>query len=273
MSTLTHRGGHTDASPGAVGELDEHKEVMKLDTRVAELLAEIGNTMINCNPPQDYVYPSELNSGIYYSNSVPNVDMFYSIHMNSSNNKDANGCEIWTYPNTPLTEEVGKKICSNLEALGFYNRGIKQSTELSELCSVKTSSMIVETCFVSSKHDAELYRKVGLEAVARAIANGIDSRIPLEGQKEEEKKVMIRGIVVYKNDAEMPLAMHLARKLGYVAMWSGVQFDYSVLPQENIWAVGGDKGTYTGYLLDNHFISGVNRDETVKAFARVLDTL
>ena len=61
-----------------------------------------------------------------------------------------------------------------------------------------------------------------------------------KNEKEEDKKVMVRGVVVYKNDAEVTMAVQLARKLGYVAIWSGTQMDYSMLPQENIWAIGGD---------------------------------
>lgn len=103
--------------------------------------------------------------------------------------------------------------------------------------------------------------------------NGNNNEINNSENKEEEKKVMIRGIVVYKNDAEVTMAVQLARKLGYVAMWCGTQFDYSVLPQENIWAIGGDRGTYTGYLLDSNFISGANRDETAIKFAELLERL
>lgn len=99
------------------------------------------------------------------------------------------------------------------------------------------------------------------------------SKINGSENKEEEKKVMIKGIVVYKNDAEVTMAVQLARKLGYVAMWSGTQFDYSVLPQENIWAIGGDRGAYTSYLLDSNFISGANRDETAIKFAELLERL
>lgn len=99
------------------------------------------------------------------------------------------------------------------------------------------------------------------------------SKINGSENKEEDKKVMIKGIVAYKNDNEMYLANALARKLGYVSIWSGTPMDYSMLPQENIWAIGGDKGSYTGYLLEDHFISGANRDETAIKFAELLKRL
>ncbi|MDU1411222.1 MAG: glycoside hydrolase family 25 protein [Clostridium sp.] len=87
------------------------------------------------------------------------------------------------------------------------------------------------------------------------------------------EKVIIRGIVAYQNDPEVSMAVELARKLGYVAIWCGTPMDYSVLPQENIWAIGGDRGSYTGYLLEDHFISGANRDETAIKFGELLEKL
>lgn len=89
----------------------------------------------------------------------------------------------------------------------------------------------------------------------------------------QEKKVIIRGIVAYQNDPEVSMAVELARKLGYVAIWCGTPMDYSVLQQDNIWAIGGDRGSYTGYLLEDHFISGANRDETAIKFGELLEKL
>ena len=264
---IADRGGHTKAAPGTSDKIDELAEDRKVYKRVQELLSEVGNTMLDCTPPENYSFPDELNYGINKCNGSSS-ELFYSIHFNST--QGAYGSEVLIYPGTQLTADIGNRILSNLANLGFYNRGLKPRTDLGELTSIGCPSMIIEVCFVHEK-DAAIYRSAGVEAISRAIANGIDGRVSLN--KEGEKKVMIRGIVCYRNDNEMYLANMLARKLGYVAMWSGVQMDYSVLPRENIWAVGGDKGSYTGYLLDDHFISGNDRDETIIKFTELLERL
>ncbi|MDU1411522.1 MAG: N-acetylmuramoyl-L-alanine amidase [Clostridium sp.] len=263
---IANRGGHTKASPGASDILDELTEDRKVYARVQQLLAEVGNTMIDCTPPESYPFPQELNYGINKCNGS-SAELFYSIHFNST--KGAYGSEVLIYPGTQLTLNIGNRILANLANLGFTNRGVKARTDLGELTSINCPSMIVEVCFVHEK-DAAIYRSAGVEAISRAIANGIDSRVSLfEGGKE----AMIKGVVIYKNDAEVSMAVQLARKLGYVIIWSGTPMDYSVLPPENIWGIGGDRGSYTAYLRDDHFISGSDRYETSVKFAEVLESL
>lgn len=177
METLCHRGGHTKASTGASDKygLNELTEDRKIDKRVAELLSPYYR-MVDCTPPESYAFPQELNYGINLSNTTK-PKMFYSIHFNST--IGAKGSEICIYPGTKLTTDVGNRILKNLESLGFVNRGIKPRTDLGETCNVDAPSMIIEVCFVQQP-DANLYKKLGVERVARAIANGIDSRVSLK---------------------------------------------------------------------------------------------
>lgn len=261
------RGGHTQTAPGASASINELTEDRNVYTRVIELLQEVGNEVHDVTPPEDYAYPAELEYGIRKTNQI-NPEVFFSIHFNST--AGAKGSEVCVYPNTPLCNSIGSRVLNNLANLGFVNRGLKPRTDLGELCNISCPSGIIEVCFVQDP-DATLYKNLGIECISRAIANGIDSRVNLKNNGG--KKTMIKGIVVYKNDNEMYLANALARKLGYVAIWSGVQMDYSVLSQENIWAIGGDRGSYTGYLRDDHFISGADRDETVINFSNILSKL
>lgn len=185
METLCHRGGHTKTSTGASDKygLNELTEDRKVDKRVAELLSPYYK-MVDCTPPESYAYPQELSYGINLSNKTK-PKMFYSIHFNST--IGARGSEVCIFPGTKLTADVGSKILKNLESLGFVNRGIKPRTDLGETCNVNAPSMIIEVCFVQ-RPDADLYKNFGVEKIARAIANGIDSRVSLNAPNQPVKK-------------------------------------------------------------------------------------
>lgn len=186
------RGGHTEASPGASASINELVEDRKVCKRVIELLSEVGNEVYDVTPPETYVYPAELNYGINETNRI-NPEVFFSIHFNSFSG--AKGSEVCVYPGSQVTSNIGNNILNNLQNLGFVNRGLKQRTDLAELCNIKCESAIIEVCFVQD-HDASLYKSLGVEKIARTIANGIDSRVNLSSVE------MHRNIVVYNDGAE-----------------------------------------------------------------------
>ena len=251
---IADRGGHTSAAPGASDKISELTEDRKVYKRVEELLAEVGNTMLDCTPPENYSFPDELNYGINKCNSF-SAELFYSIHFNST--QGAYGSEVLIYPGTQLTTDIGNRILSNLATFGFRNRGLKARTDLGELASINCPSMIVEVCFVHEK-DAALYNSLGVEKVARAIANGIDSRVNLN--KEEEYD--LENIVVYMNDIDKRAAEYLADYLKCPIMdGRRSPFDYSRM--KNVYCVGGEKGQFTCYCTKH--LTGTNRYNTMQA--------
>lgn len=74
----------------------------------------------------------------------------------------------------------------------------------------------------------------------------------------------MKGIVIYSNEADRRAAEYLADYLKLPTISSSTAFDYITVEQEGIYAVGGKKSTYTGYLLDRNFIAGSDRYETIK---------
>lgn len=171
--------GHTTSCQGASSYVNEVVEVRRILPIVNELLKPY-HTIVNCQPPESYVYPQEINFRVQKSDNS-GCDLYFSIHLNSSAKTDSPiGSEVLIYMGTPLTTKIGNKICSNLESLGFKNRGLKDGIGFAEVSSIKCPSMIIEVFFVSSKADCDLYKSLGVERVARAIANGIDSRVSLE---------------------------------------------------------------------------------------------
>lgn len=202
------RGGHTVASSGASASINELVEDRKVYKRVIELLREVGNEVHDVTPPETYSYPVELNYGINETNRI-NPEVFFSIHFNSFNG--AKGSEVCIYPGSSLTSSIGINILKNLQGLGFTNRGLKPRTDLGELTSINCESAIIEVCFVQEP-DGSLYKSLGVEKIARAIANGIDSRVKLE---EEE---VMKKIVTYLGDADIYIALPLLQKFGCPVM-------------------------------------------------------
>ena len=248
------RGGHTEASPGASASINELSEDRKVYKRVIELLREVGNEVHDVTPPETYAYPAELNYGINETNKI-NPEVFFSIHFNSFNG--AKGSEVCIYPGSQLTSTIGNNILNNFQELGFVNRGLKPRLDLGELSSIKCESAIIEVCFVQDP-DASLYKSLGVEKIARAIANGIDGRVSLN--KEEEYD--LENIVVYMNDIDKRSAEYLADYLVCPIMdGRRAPFDYSRI--KNVYCVGGEKGQFTCYCT-NH-IAGSNRYNTMQA--------
>ena len=79
-----------------------------------------------------------------------------------------------------------------MASLGFKNRGQKVRTGLYELKNTKMKSMVIEVCFVESIEDVALYKRLGHDAIGKAIAEAIVNGKATENtttvQKEEVNK-------------------------------------------------------------------------------------
>lgn len=229
------RAGHTEACCGAVDSMNEQAECLPLKNRVIELLRSAGDTVVDATPPQDYGYGAELNYGVNLANSAEYkniIDFFMSIHMNSLAGKDPRGCEALIYPGSPKTTEVATRILANLEKLKFTNRGIKDGTGNSEIDDTICQSMILEVCFVQPS-DTALYRQVGMEKVARAIANAINPTITFNWEEYDMNKV-----VTYKGDIDAMPALLVSQFHGCPLMKED-DFVNSGLKAETVIKVGG----------------------------------
>lgn len=168
------RKAHTKNSYGAIGYIDEWVESRNITPRVIEFLKTY-HTIVDCTPDESLGY-GEWNTGVNKAN-ISNLDLFFSIHFNSGAN-DPQGSEVCVYSLNSEEANYGSKICKNLNTLGFKNRGVKVRTDLAETVNIKCPSMVIEVCFVQES-DGKLYKELGVEKIARAIANAIDSRISL----------------------------------------------------------------------------------------------
>ena len=169
------RKAHTKNCYGATGYIDEWVESRNLFPQVVELLKPY-HTIIDCTPDENLGW-GEWNTGIQTANSS-NLDLFFSLHFNSASG-DPRGVEACVYSTSGTAANYAKKAIGNIASLGFTNRGLKQRTDLAETANISCPSFILETCFVQES-DGKLYKQLGVEKVARAIANAIDSRVSLD---------------------------------------------------------------------------------------------
>ena len=261
------RGGHTEASCGAIGYLNELKEDRPLYKRVIELLREVGNNVTDVTPPEGYSYPSELNYGINKANSMA-CDLFFSIHFNSGSN-DPNGGEVIIYPGTVLTSQLGNRIVHNLSNAGFVHRGVKTSTSLGEIVNVNAPSMIIEVCFVQDS-DGKFYKSLEFERIARAIANGIDNRVSWEVPEEVP---FYRNVIVYMDNAVAD--MYSAYFFSYILnnakedchVMSLTEYKEGGFKAGSLFAIGGQ---LEGKIPYNKIFAGAGRNESAQAMHKHL---
>lgn len=168
------RGGHTPTSPGTSGYIDELKEDRIIHPKVLNLLKGLGHTVVDLTPPDSYSYPSELTYGINTANKN-GIELGFSIHFNAGGGNG--GSEVWISDNaTSETIATANRILSNLNKLGFINRGIKHAPSerhLGEITSTIMPFLIIEVCFTDVSNDKKIYDSVGTDAIAVAIAQGI----------------------------------------------------------------------------------------------------
>ena len=83
------------------------------------------------------------------------------------------GVEVFVHSTSSAAYAAAERVCKELSALGFTNRGVKVSTTLFVLRKTKAPAMLIEVGFVDDKDDVNLYNKVGNDAICRAIVKGI----------------------------------------------------------------------------------------------------
>ena len=172
IKKIAVRGGHTEKATGASALIDELTEDRKVTAAVIKYLRELGYEVLDVTPPVNYT--SSISADLAYGVNKANewgADLFISIHFNKAYDSynGALGSEVCIYSEN----DIAQRVVNGLGELGFKNRGQKIRTGLYELKHTKMKAMIVETCFVEATEDVELYKKLGADAIGKAIAEAI----------------------------------------------------------------------------------------------------
>ena len=179
------RRGHNKQAIGAVGLVNEVEENEKILAPTIKYLKALGHDVLDVSPG-NMTSSSDLAYGVKKANEW-NADVFISIHCNKcyEHYDGAIGTETLVYSKTDgyKDEEIAQRIVNNLGALGFKNRGVKENQYLYELKNTKMRAVIVECFFVEATNDVELYKKLGADALGKAIAEGITNQKYIEPVK------------------------------------------------------------------------------------------
>lgn len=193
--------GHTikGSGTGAVGFINESEHTRTLGSKVIKLLEDMGHTVINSTID----YASSVNKSLSDIIDITNkkhCDLFVSIHFNAFNG-EASGSEVYisseALKNKSYPFDKASEVVKNLNKIGFKSRGVKDGGKLYVIRKNYHHCMLIETCFVDSKTDTDLYLN-NIDAVAIAIVEGITGEKVKDLEKcslpefEEARKELIK---------------------------------------------------------------------------------
>ena len=171
MSRYAIRGGHNSLAIGANGIVNEVTEDRKITASVIKWLKIDKNEVIDVTP-YPCISAEDLKRGASDAN-IHKVDIFASIHLNAANGQ-GKGTEVLYYGSSVTGKALATRVCNSITKLGFISRGAKSDIRgLYELKHTDMPAIIVECFFCDSAVDVALYKKLGVDTISKAIAEGI----------------------------------------------------------------------------------------------------
>jgi N-acetylmuramoyl-L-alanine amidase len=166
--------GHGLHVRGAHGILDEVDEARRVVERVAEELRNRGVEVDTFHDDTSHSQNENLHTIVDYHNEQTR-DLDVSVHFNAFEQTDKPmGTEVLYVTQSALAGQVSEAVAK----CGFINRGAKKRSDLYFLNNTEMPAILIETCFVDSTADAELYGEQFVE-ICDAIAS------VLGGEQEE----------------------------------------------------------------------------------------
>lgn len=192
-------GGHNRHVPGIISYLDEVTEDRKISKEVQRLLKINGSTVYDCTDDSARTQSGNLNNIVKKCNKH-NVDLNMSIHLNGCKKvkKDGKtkGVEVWVQNMHTKAVPYARRICRELERLGFTNRGVKGCKEnnhsLAVIRRTKAPALLVEVCFADDEDDIMLYKKLGYKSISSAIVKAVLNKSSLKDDKKVDKSFKVK---------------------------------------------------------------------------------
>lgn len=175
--------GHTPASPGACGHLDELYCDREAGRRIIAELERRGHTVYDSTPADWVSYPEEVDQRCAYANSLAGIDLFCSLHLNAGG---GHGAEVLYYAGDPVGERRAARLSANVaEALGITDRGAKPNDWVGVIRNTNHTAVLVEFCFVDSWDDAQAWAACPWDDLVDAVCDGIEGRAWDKDREEE----------------------------------------------------------------------------------------
>lgn len=194
--TIVLDAGHGGKDPGAVGNgLREKDLTLSMALKVEKELKRMYGDQVNVKQTRNkdvYLTLTERkNKGNTIPFTVENGKRVYqgvlvSFHKNSASTKSAKGWEIFSTHKKSMGTALAKSIEKEVQPYISTNRGVKHAMFTVITCN--PPSALIETAFISSTSDMELYMK-NENQLAKAYAKGIGNYLKLkevEPVKEKE---------------------------------------------------------------------------------------
>ena len=207
--------GHTSqgVGSGATGYINESEENRILSKIVVKYLEYAGYNVdyYEVNEGSDY-----LAKQVAKANSK-DYDLVVQIHFNAFKlTENAMGTE--TYYLSESGKVWAEKINDKLSTV-FKSRGVKKGTGLYWLKNTKGISVLIEVCFVDSKHDTDTY-KVNKEHIGKLIAEAIN-RKEIDMPKEIFYRVIAGSFTKRENaEAQLKLLNNKGIKGGFIDIYN-----------------------------------------------------
>jgi|GEM_PF-36160 len=201
--------GHGGFDPGAVYENRKEKDDnLRLALAVGQELQNTGYQIIYTRTDDRYDSPYDK---AQIANSAGG-DLFLSFHRNFAETPDLyQGVQALVYDKNPLALRVAKNVNEELESIGFKNLGIESRKELVVLRRTSMPAVLLEVSFINSAEDNRLFDEK-FDAIANAIATGVERALPLTKSKETSASSMppdntIASIPMQQKDATASMSM------------------------------------------------------------------
>ena len=161
--------GHGKYVRGATGIIDEVDEARKVVKCVAQKLTLLGVEVVEFHDDVSTTQSENLDAIVDFHNSQIR-DLDVSIHFNAYvPTDDPRGTECLYLTQEELADRVSSAVA---EAGGLINRGPKKRTDLAFLNGTDEPAILIETCFVDSVEDTDLYDE-NFDDICMATAGSI----------------------------------------------------------------------------------------------------
>jgi N-acetylmuramoyl-L-alanine amidase len=172
MSNIVISSGHGLKVRGASGYLDEVDEARMVVETVADLLLKNGVGVKTFHDDISTTQSENLETIVNYHNEQAR-DLDVSVHFNAyETTTKPMGCEVLYVTQDGLAATLSEAIS---DAGDLIDRGPKYRSDLYFLNNTEEPAILIETCFVDSSTDAELYRNK-FDEICAAIASVLSGR-------------------------------------------------------------------------------------------------
>ncbi|MCI9618069.1 MAG: N-acetylmuramoyl-L-alanine amidase [Eubacterium sp.] len=162
--------GHGGSDPGATfNGRQEKDDALALAMAVGKLLSNAGFDVVYTRTSDVYNTPFEKAT---IGNNAGG-DLFVSFHRNSSAIPEMySGNQTLVYNDEGLKAQLARNINENMAALGFEDKGVVERPNLVVLKRSKMPAILLETGFINSETDNQIFDEKFNE-IAQGIADGI----------------------------------------------------------------------------------------------------